>query len=279
MISLDNLIIKGILKTVKKNHMIDVHFNFSYKTQKYKLEDILPFIIDILKYGFPWRYLKKVKTEIHWSTIYCTYIKLVSFGVFKDTYIKMVRAYIKKTPNKKLKHILSDTMTIYNKYNRDTVKRNGYNKNKNVIKISPITDLFGIPLKIDVFSGNTHDSTILQKQLDEDLYICNQIVDKNKKYLLADKAYDSVKLRDKLIDKGYKPIIDYNIRNTKDKKLIRKFTKKEEEIYKKRIKVENLFAKIKMRFNRLNFVNECKIKNYVGFLFLSLCFIIKTQQN
>ena len=294
---INTAIVKSIINTVKNNQYIYKHFNFTYKTQKYRLEDIIPIIIDVLKYGFPWRYINKLDKNafknnikciskhttknsiknIHWSTIYKTFTKLNSINIFKDTYIEMLKKYIKKSPNKKLKITLSDTSTIYNKYNIDTVKRNAYYKNKKVIKISVITDKYGIPIHIEIYSGNENDINILNKQLNNDFYVEYQFNRNIHKYFLADKGYDGRELRNKIEGLGYIPIIDYNNRNTKDPLKIKKLNKKEKEIYNQRIRVENLFAKIKMHFNRLNLVNEKKIINYEGFLFLALCFIINNE--
>ena len=69
--------------------------------------------------------------------------------------------------------------------------------------------------------------------------------------MLADKGYDSSNLRSKLIEQKYEPIIAYNKCNTKDINKIKQLTISEKIIYKKRIKVENMFAKIKA-YRRLN---------------------------
>jgi len=64
-------------------------------------------------------------------------------------------------------YIYTDTLTFYNKYNIDMVKRNKYFKNKKVMKLSLITNESGIPLNIDLYSGNMNDSNIFNKQLDK----------------------------------------------------------------------------------------------------------------
>jgi len=288
-------LIKSIINNIKQNKELYKHFNFSYRTQKYRLEDTLPIILDVLKYGFSWRYTTKldknkfksnthyillktkIKTNIKniaWITIYKIYVKLNDYNIFESTYKELLKKYIKKNKNKNFQYILTDTTTIYNKYNTDTAKRNKYFKNKNVIKISVITDQNGIPISIYVCSGNDHDSKIVQMQLNKPFLIDNYLETINKSYFLADKGYDSNILRDTLIDLKYTPIISYNNRNTKNQQLIKKLTIEENNIYKKRIKVENLFGKLKMHYNRITVVNEKKIVNYTGFLHLAMCDII-----
>lgn len=66
-----------------------------------------------------------------------------------------------------------------------------------------------------------------------------------KQYLLADSGYDSINNHNILIKKGYTPLIKQNRKNIKNKKLIRKFNKKQKEIYKKRIIIENYHSWIK----------------------------------
>jgi hypothetical protein len=272
---MDNLLIKAILENVKQNKNIFKHFNKTYKTQKYELVDLLPAILDMVKYNYGWRFNEKLKTvKCHWSTIYKMYTKLNKFGILKNTYILMLNKYIKLTPSKKLKIILTDTSTIYNKYNTDIVERNKINKNKNVMKISIITDSNGIPINVQIYSGNLHDSNILEQQLQDEFYINSLILDKYKKYFLADKGYDSTKLRNILTESNFYPIIAHNKRNIKDENKIKRLSKNEKKIYKDRIEVEHTFSKLKMQNNRLNYVNEKKSINYLGFLYIAFCKMI-----
>ena len=46
-------------------------FNFSYKSQKYKLDDILSEIIYVSRTGISWR---MIKSDIHWNTIYKIFV-------------------------------------------------------------------------------------------------------------------------------------------------------------------------------------------------------------
>jgi len=68
--------------------------------------------------------------------------------------------------------------------------------------------------------------------------------------------------------KGYHPIIPYNLRNTKNKKLIKKLTSKEKEIYRKRIIVEKYFSWIKT-YPKIDKIHEKTKKSYMGLLYLA----------
>jgi len=67
--------------------------------------------------------------------------------------------------------------------------------------------------------------------------------------------------RNTIAGKGYHPIILYNLRNTKNKKLIKKLTTKEKEIYRKRIIVENYFSWIKA-YPKIDKIYE-KLKSHI----------------
>jgi hypothetical protein len=111
-----------------------------------------------------------------------------------------------------------------------------------ICKVSSIIDAKGITLNIDVFNGNMYDSKILENQLNECSLIDYNLDINNRQYLLADSAYDSKKLSEKLIEKRYTNLLIYkNKRNTKDKKKLEKLKMNEEDriIYKKRIKIEH----------------------------------------
>ena len=93
--------------------------------------------------------------------------------------------------------------------------------------------------------------------------------DQNKEIFLADFAYYSVKLIEKLKDNGYKNIIiPQNKRNIKDKSLIRKMTTKNKIIFKKRNVIERKISKIKS-YERLNTRYDKYSSSYVGFVHLS----------
>ena len=140
-------------------------------------------------------------------------------------------------------------------------------KNKKIIKLSLLNDSNGITLNLIIESGNYHDSTIYQNQI-------KSLNDNEKKefinsILMADSGYDSsiiYELNKKIFKKS---IIKPNNRNTKNELKIRKLNESEEQLYKKRIKMEHTNQKIKA-YRRLNFVYDKEIKNYNQFVYLSL---------
>jgi hypothetical protein len=64
---LEELLIKAIISTTIKDPKICKHFNKTFKTQKYSLKELLPCILNIVKYGYPWRFNSKLKEVVaHW---------------------------------------------------------------------------------------------------------------------------------------------------------------------------------------------------------------------
>ena len=112
MIKRESLIVKVLIKHIKQNQELYKSFNFTYHTQKYRLDELLTEILYVLKTGIDWR---SIKSHINWNTIYKTYIKLNKNDIFKYSYVQLLKKYIKRTPDHKLKFILSDTSFIQNK--------------------------------------------------------------------------------------------------------------------------------------------------------------------
>jgi transposase len=241
-------------------------FNFSYKSQKYKLDDILSEIIYVSRTGISWR---MIKSDIHWNTIYKIFVKLKSYNIFKLTYIDLLKKYTKKNKNK-LKYVYTDTSIISNKYGIDKVKRNKYCKNKKVSKLSIVTLSNGIPFNVKLYNGNRNDAFIFMDHVEDNLI---NIDKKNIKIFMADKGYDSIKIKNYLTKNNINYLIPQNKRNTKNNSKIINMTPKDKIKYKKRIKVENMFQKIKS-FRRLNIRYDKYSENYMSFLWLGLSHII-----
>jgi transposase len=90
---------------------------------------------------------------------------------------------------------------------------------------------------------------------------------------MADKGYDSKQIKTTILANGWNYLIPQNRRGIKNKSKLIKFNHKQKMLYRKRIKVENMFNKIKT-FRRLS-VRYDKLSNtFMGFLWMSLIFII-----
>lgn len=264
--SINELVIKLLVKHIKEEAKLYKSFDFSHKQQKYKLSDYLSVILYVLKTGISWR---DIKSHINWNSVYKTYVKLNSYNIFKLSYISLLNKYYKKSYNNKLKYISSDTTFIPNKKGKDLIGYNKYYNKKNGTKISLITDSNGIPFNVKCYKGNINDSKILMDQLETDNLVNITNLRPNNTYFLADPAYDVKVIRDKLKDMNYNPLIAQNKRNIKDKSKIITLDKNDKNVYNKRLVIERTFNRMK-NDRKLCLRYESKITNFMGFIYLSL---------
>jgi len=192
--------------------------------------------------------------------------------IFESIYKELLEKYYKVRKYQKLKYQSIDSTFVSNKHGIENVGRNKYYKNKRGTKISAIVDSLGIPISLEIDSGNVNDLTFINKHFNNLFITPNTSNIKNnkyKQYLLGDKGYDSKDFRTKLQTLGYKPIIDYNNRNTKNPLLKKQLTKQEKVIYKKRMIVENTFSWLKMN-KRLLFRVDKFTYIFNNFIFAAL---------
>jgi hypothetical protein len=160
---------------------------------------------------------------------------------FKYTFNSIIQKYLN---NGNFKHILTDTSCINNKQCIE-------------IKISAITDHKGAPLYVNTYNSNIHDVKCIENDIN-DRTLNEQILKHKRTIMIADKGYDS---------KNIKP----NNRNTKNK--LRKLNQEEELMYKKRIKIEHYFGKIK-KYPKINNIFEKTMGSYLNLLFLVSTMVI-----
>ena len=159
--------------------------------------------------------------------------------------------------------------------NSHKVLINSPNK-KNGSKLSIITDSNGAPINIGIYKGNMNDILILKDQLTTKYLVDPFIMNKHKKYLLADKGYDGIELIKQIIENGYTPIIAQNKRNIKDKNKIVHLSDNYKKIYKLRTYVEHSFARLKS-FKRLSHrydVNCVPSINYLNFVYMGCIYTL-----
>lgn len=272
----DDIIVKHIVKLIKTNPTLNDKYFSATKNRKYSLENYLYVILNVLRTGIPWRFVDKFKItkDIHWNSVYKTFIKIVNDKIISECYKTTLLRYLKDKPATKLNIQYTDTSMIHNKYGEEKVGRNMCHKGKKITKVSIITDSKGIPLNAGIYEGNRYDSAILREQLDDKN--TNMIgTEIRKKTFMADKGYDSSIIREKLKEKGYNVIIPYNKRNTKDKNKEKKLNEKEK-IYRKRVQIEYTFMKMK-RYRRTDVRYDKKKETYETFVMLSLlCILIRS---
>lgn len=246
-------------------------YTFKTKNQKYDLNLIINEIIYFLQSGITYRHYRG---ELNCKTLNKHVLFFAEKEIFKNVYEQLYKKYLKKKKYTKLKYQSIDTSFIMNKNGKQKLGRNKYFKNKRCYKLSFIVDSLGMPNSIHIDAGNINDAKIGLINFNK-LFTCIKQIDIYKKaYMFADKMYDSKEFRKKCKQNNYKPIIDYNKRNTKNKKLIKKLSKTEKKIYKKRIKVENTFSLIK-KYRRLDKILDSYLSTYKSFIYLGLLLLLK----
>ena len=262
-----NFSFEEILKNTIKNSPINNSYNHSYHNQKYELDDIIKDIIYVLKSGVSWR---NIRSNIKWQSLIYHFNRFIKYNIFLKTYKHILKIYSKIfKPEEQI--LYTDTTFIKNNIGIKHLGRNKFFKNKKCFKLSFITDLNGIPMDILCDSGNLSEISFLEKHLK---YIKN-LSDK-KIILMADKGYDSKRIRDILTDYGVKPIIPFNKRNTKNKTKIKHLSNEDTILYKKRIKIENTFSWIKKN-KRITEINEKTRISYINFVYLAIILIISKR--
>ncbi len=236
-------------------------FSIKHPNSKYHLSTIIDDILYVLKTGISWRNLR---SSINWHTVLHYYNLFVKFNIFEKLFKLFRKRYIHSFLSDSNVTLLIDSTIIYNRYGRTKLGRNKFYKNKRCSKLSLLTDQHGIPLSIFLIKGNYHDNSTFVSHINDAI-----IMLKNKKLkVLADKGYSS-KLNYQLLDSKN---ITHIIPPTKNMKLHSTYTYSKDE-YKKRIKIENIFAYLK-KFRRIDCRYDKFVKNYKGFLYLSLSFCI-----
>jgi transposase len=119
-------------------------------------------------------------------------------------------------------------------------------------KVHALTDAQGLPIKLSLTPGQTHDTHGAEMLLG-DL--------RNGEILLADKAYDADWIRQHLADRGAAP----NIPDRANRKVRHCFSKT---LYKERNKVERFFNRIK-HFRRVATRFEKLASNYLAMVKLA----------
>jgi hypothetical protein len=137
-------------------------------------------------------------------------------------------------------------------------------------------------LSTTLISSKQSDSTSLIKTIEQIPINLNTLrnskINRYRQYMLADSGYDSKPNKEFLKKKGYIPIIAYNKRNCKNKKIIEKNKLKGKSlmIYKKRTIAEHSFAWLK-NFPCINQNYQKTLESYYGLLLLASSIVISKR--
>lgn len=260
--NLNKLKIEDIIyDTILKNKNMGHFYTNNYISKKHSLNDIITEIIYVLKTGISWRNLR---SHINYNSIYYHFKRFVNNNIFIDAYNSILNSYLQKIKN--INGIIIDSSFIQNKFGKGNIKRNKFFKNKKCFKLSIITDFNNIPFSILLANGNLHDSTIFDDHKD-DILKYKKNIPKNSNFL-ADKGYISKNINNFCTNNNIVYLVPNKINSKKPP-----FTDEQNIIYKKRLFIEHLFARIK-QFRRIALIYDSKFNTYNNFLHLALSIIM-----
>ena len=242
---------------ILRDTALNKKYTLNHPRTKYTLDDILIDILYVLKTGIPWR---SMRSHIHWNTLYHHFKDIVNRNIFGKLFSVLKRRYLNK---RLINTLIVDTSFIPNKYGRNKIARNKFYKNKRGNKISLITDVNGIPLSVVINKGTVHDIKFINTHLKDFSNVNKPTI------LLADKGYVSNNLRNILLNKN----ISIMTPRKSNQKKCETFDKN---LYKKRIRIENTFQKLKI-YRRINMRYDHYLKTFNSFVMLSLSFILFNQ--
>ena len=277
----NKLLIEKLMYSVRKlSPIVNQHY---VRNSINSLYDYAVAMIDIVKSGTSW---KNYSGFVNGETLRKKHAEWVKLGVYDDLYESSLDNFVKSTPRtEELKYQSIDSTFIHDVNGCLNSNYSGIHKCRKGesdigINITSIVTTSGIPISVTLTGANKYDSTVLPEAMDNIIIECDtkryQNHNRYKQYILADKGYDSKNNHDISIKKGYTPLIAQNIRNTKDPKKIRIMNRKEKEIYKKRIKIENYHSWIK-KFKKISSLYERNIDNYRGLLLVGISIIISRR--
>lgn len=169
-----------------------------------------------------------------------------------------------------IKVLHTDTTFVPNK--RGKIKgRNRYYKSKNGLKISTLLDDNRVPICTIIKEGNIADCKLFGEFIKDENIKRIEIKKKKQAYITADKGYCCKKNREEAEKMGYKLLCPLK-KNMKGKKM----DKKEIEIYKRRVLVENYYGHIKIEA-KITGIYERKKENYEGIVKLVNIKIISSK--
>jgi transposase len=198
--------------------------------------------------------------DCHYTTYHKKFVTWSKVGIFSLTHKLLVEnARVNGFISNNDLDILSiDTSMIKNNRGVDEIGANHYDRYRNATKVSVVVSQQGIPLGLSFKGANVHDVKMVFDTInDVQIKIAGSTT-------LADKGYNSIKLKKDMKEK-YKIDLIYPLK--KNQKNIR-LTDKERSKLKERTVVENYFAWMKS-YRRIMLRYEKNVINYASFCYLS----------
>lgn len=239
-------LICGLLKITYPHIWFGRPLTYSFRTCVEK-------IVQVLQTGQQW---ESVGTG--WSSFHKRFTEWSDANIFSDAFYLIQK--IPSFANAMGTSFYIDACVIRNKCGRDEISYCYKIKCKRSVKISVIIGSNGLPVSLCVSKSSVHDVKFVLPALSKIKLRTRKI-----KTLIADKGYQSIKLRKDFKKQG----INYIYHQKKN--LTRPFilTLKEKVLFDKRYTVEGAFSTI-LANRRLNVRYEQKQKHFESFIYLAM---------
>jgi len=233
------------------------------RKNKFTIEHYIETLGYVLKTGIAWRDLH---APLHWTTYYKKFKLWADHGIFKTAHSIILSLAKKKEKIQKqdLKTLFIDSSMIKNFKGCDLLGKNHYDRNRLGNKITLLITSNGIPLSISLTSANSNDQTEVIPTLN------NCSIPLNNTVLVADGAYVSEQLRNKLRQQKIKFIFPYKKNQHKSN------NRKELTLLGKRYLVENVFSWIQ-NYRRVRVRYEKDSKSFIQFYYFALVELIAVK--
>ena len=263
-----NDIIENIITQVKQIKKIK-----SGRPNKETLETYCKYILFVLITGASWADLDLIPgMSIKSDTIRKKFNLWTNNGIFDNLFNILLNEYI---INNKPSELFIDSYDCLNlNGTKENVKMGHKYKNKNVCKITLLTDKNKIPIGLDICKGNINDNKRIE-------YIANVIPKSiNRKYqkplkICGDKGYIINKERRNALRINYKIIIITD----KRKNMKKRITKENKILLKKRIIIEHLNSILRRRFKHLSRISDKNEKGIKRWFMLSFIYLLLEHKN
>lgn len=243
------------MDTIYANKKLCKSYTTEHPNSKHTLNAILCDILYVLRTGIAWRDLR---SNINWKTVYWHFSRFIRYDIFKKAYNRL-RTKLSSSNNSSV--YIVDSTFIMNKFGRNKIAKNKFFRSKNCNKLSLVIDEDGFPLSVLLKPGNVHDLSFMNEHIRD--MICFRRQPQKNITLLADKAYESKALRQKLSTKEFQLMVP------KKKGAVVQYPF-DKTVYRNRIIVEHTIQKLKV-YRRISVRYDAKIKSIRGFIYLALC--------
>ena len=260
--------------------VVDQEF-FPKRKRKIRNEDIVFQALRILKYGTSWRDTGS-DGRYSWQTAHRRFSELAKNNKFQKSWTSVIRRYVERENrgrSKQFQNLYIDTTFIKNIGGHDCLGRNPTDRGRKATKLSVICDENRVIIGCHA-SPCSSDVKLVDDTLDSIPFDLHRLRRNRRSrirqtYLIADKAYSSYALSDRMETRNIRLIVS---KKKNSKRFVNKFssTASARKKLAKRCTVEHCFGSMK-RFKRIARREDRLCQSYMTFFHLGL--LIRTIEN